>query len=63
MIDWIFPAVFLISIALLVYIKNKKQKLEAQFVVTGGILLIVFYTVGILSGICTILNFIWRWLV
>lgn len=62
MIDWIFPIVFLICLALILYLK-KRQKLEAQFVVTGGIILIVFYIVGILSGICTILNFVWRWLV
>lgn len=35
-------------------------EVRSQFVVTGTLLLI-FYIVGIVSGICTIINFLFRW--
>lgn len=39
---------------------KRRGDLGAQFVVTGTLLLI-FYIVGIASGICTIFNFLFRW--
>jgi hypothetical protein len=59
---WLWLTVFLISLAYILYSRKKaKDNLQAQFVVTGC-LLTVFYAVCFLSGICTILNFIWRWI-
>jgi len=40
---------------------RRKDGVGAQFVVTGTLLLI-FYIVGIISGICTMLNFLFRWI-
>jgi hypothetical protein len=37
------------------------DEVQSQFVVTGTILL-VFYVVCFFSGICTILNFLFRWI-
>lgn len=58
---WLWPLLFVASVvAILAYKKKKSKEVEAQIVVTGC-LLIVFYAVCFLSGICTILNFLWRW--
>lgn len=60
-IFWLWPLLFVASaLAILVHKKKKSEVVEAQFVVTGC-LLMVFYAVCFLSGICTILNFLWRW--
>lgn len=58
---WTTLFIFLVSLAFIVYERKKKEELEAQFVVTTGCLLIVFYVICALSGICTILNFLWNW--
>jgi hypothetical protein len=59
---WLWLIIFLVSLATIIIIKNKRDdSLKAQFVVTGTFLLI-FYIVCFLSGICNILTFIWRWM-
>lgn len=59
---WVWLAVFLVSGAYILMVRRAASKeLKAQFVVTGC-LLVAFYCVCFLSGICTILNFIWRWI-
>jgi hypothetical protein len=58
---WISLAVFLVSAAFLVHDHfGRKNEVKAQFVVVGC-LLPIFYCVCFLSGICTILNFLWKW--
>lgn len=57
----VFLFIFLASLGFIVYEKTRNRgKVEAQFVVTGC-LVAVFYLVCFLSGICTILNFLWKW--
>lgn len=59
---YVWAILFLISISYILYNRNNNNKeLKAQFVITG-IFLIIFYIVAFLSGICTILNFIFRWI-
>jgi len=59
---WIFLALFLASLGVIVWDRTQRRKDEVrvQFVVTG-IILMIFYAVCFFSGICTILNFLWRW--
>jgi hypothetical protein len=58
---WISLAVFLASVAAILWHKRRaKDEVKAQFVVTG-VLLLVFYAICFLSGICSILNFLFRW--
>jgi len=58
---WAWLVVFLVSGGYIFYARKKASEgVRAQFVVTGC-LLTIFYCVCFLSGICTILNFIWRW--
>ena len=59
---WIFLAVFLASLvgAMVIRKSRKEGEVGAQFVVTGTLLL-VFYAVCFCSGVCTILNFLFRW--
>lgn len=60
---WIYLSIFLLSLGFIFYYKKQKQnKIEAQFIVTTGCLMIIFYSVCFLSGICTILNFLWKWI-
>jgi hypothetical protein len=40
--------------------RKAAEEVSAQFVVMGCVMAI-FYCVCFLSGICTILNFLWRW--
>ena len=56
---WVTLLIFLISLAFIIY--ERRKNLKAQFVVTTGFLLIAFYIICALSGICTILNFLWNW--
>lgn len=58
---WIILSIFLGSLAFIAYQRNKKKEIEAQFVVTTGCLIAIFYVICFLSGICTILNFLWKW--
>lgn len=59
---WISLAVFLISSGLLIWGRaRRKDEVKAQFVVTGCVV-VVFYTVCFISGVCTILNFLWKWI-
>jgi hypothetical protein len=58
---WVFLAIFVASLFGIIWQRNRKKgEVEAQFVVTGC-LLVGFYAVCFCSGICTILNFLWRW--
>lgn len=58
---WVWLVAFVFSGAYILYARKKASEgVNAQFVVTGGLLLL-FYSVCFLSGICNILNFIWRW--
>lgn len=59
---WVLLAVFLASLIGVLVLRSSKAKsdVEAQFVVTGTLLLI-FYAVCFCSGVCTILNFLFRW--
>lgn len=58
---WVLLAIFIVSLCGIAWERSKRRgDLEAQFVVTGCILF-VFYAVCFFSGICTILNFLWRW--
>jgi len=58
----LFAFVFFVCLAavLLSRFCGKSDGVSSQFVVTGTLLL-VFYIVGIVSGICTIINFLFRW--
>lgn len=38
-----------------------RDEVGAQLLVTGTLLL-MFYIVGIISGICTVFNFLFRWI-
>lgn len=59
---WLWLIVFLASAGYIFYARKKaKESVQAQFVVAGCIL-VTFYIVCIISGICTILNFLWRWI-
>lgn len=58
----LFLLTFLVSGGCILYAKKQaKQKVQAQFVVSGCVL-VVFYIVCFLSALCTILNFIWNWI-
>lgn len=58
---WIFLGLFVASLGAIVYERlRSKNEIKAQFVMTGC-LMVVFYAVCFMSGICTILNFLWKW--
>lgn len=58
---WIWPILFLVSLGYILDQKRKESKeIKTQFIVTGTLLLI-FYIVCFISGICTILNFLFNW--
>ena len=60
----IFLAIFAMSLLGVMALRGRKKKEDevgAQFVVTGT-LLVLFYIVCFCSGICTILNFLFRWI-
>ena len=58
---WLWPILFLISLIYILRAKKKaKEQVSAQFVITGC-LLFIFYCVCFMSGVCTILNFLWKW--
>jgi hypothetical protein len=64
--DWlfVFSLVFLASLISIIAIKRRikmrgGERVEAQFVVTGTIMMI-FYIVCFCSGLCTIFNFFSR---
>jgi hypothetical protein len=57
----LFLLTFVLSGSYILYSKKKqKETIQSQFVVTGC-LLTIFYIVCFLSGICTIINFIWKY--
>ena len=61
---WFWPVIFILSLLLIIYTKRMSQKrVSAQCVITLSVIMIIFYCVCFLSGICTILNFIFRWLI
>jgi hypothetical protein len=61
-LTWILLGIFLLSGSYLGYVEyQKRTQIQAQFVITGCFLTIVTI-VCFLSAICTILNFIWRWI-
>lgn len=56
--------VFAISMLGVIAMKKRSHDegdVKAQFVITGTLLLI-FYIVCFFSGVCTILNFLFRWI-
>jgi len=60
---WLFLALFVASLLGALALKARERKsdeVEAQFVITGTLLLI-FYIVCFCSGVCTVLNFLFRW--
>jgi len=59
---WMWPITFIFSLFYILYKRKKSQEIKAQFVLTG-IFLIIFYIVTFISGICTILNFLFRWII
>lgn len=62
--EWFLISFLIFSFSILgIYlIKTKnRNEIKAQFVITTGLLLLAFYIVGIISGICTIFNFVWTW--
>lgn len=60
---WLWFFLFILScFSILIYKKQQENKLNSQFIVTGTLLLI-FYIVCFISGICTILNFLFNWVI
>lgn len=60
----IFLAVFVMSLLGVLVLRRRKTKEDevgAQFVLTGTLLLF-FYIVCFCSAVCTILNFLFRWI-
>lgn len=58
---WIFLIIFVVSLVAIIHERSRREgEVKAQFVVSGC-LMVIFYAVCFLSGICTILNFLWRW--
>jgi heme/copper-type cytochrome/quinol oxidase subunit 4 len=58
----IFFIIFLISTLYLMYMKKKDQgKIKAQFFIETALIMLIFYIVSIISGICTIISFIWEY--
>lgn len=61
---WLFLVIFLVSLVAAAFLRSRRAKsgeVGAQFVITGTLLLI-FYIVCFCSGICTIFNFLFRWI-
>lgn len=60
--SWFWPVLFVLSLigALMYQRKGQQNELKAQFVVTGCFIFVV-YAVCFVSGVCTILNFLWNW--
>lgn len=57
--------IFIVSLIGTFYFRNKKKKsegIQAQLVVTGTLALI-FTIVCFISALCTILNFLWKWVI
>ena len=61
MLDIILLTSLLLSSIAYLYIRQKQQ--NKSFIITTGCLGVVITTVLILSAICTILNFIFRYLI
>ena len=62
--SWVWAAVFLFSLASIIALKYRdKNKVQSQCVVTLSVIMIIFYCICFLSGICTILNFIFKWII
>lgn len=58
---WFFLAIFVVSLAIVMRARfARKDQVEAQFVGIG-LFILLFYAVCFLSGVCTILNFLWKW--
>lgn len=59
---WILLALFVLSGSYILHSRHvAKSDVKAQFVVTSCVL-IIFYVVCFISGLCTILNFLSRWI-
>jgi hypothetical protein len=56
---WLWLLVFIVSCCI-IYKLKKSNKIHAQFV--GISFVMIFYIVCFISGICNILNFIWRYI-
>ena len=61
MLDIILLTSLLISILAYLYVRQKQQ--NKSFIITTGCLGVVITIVLIVSAICTILNFIYRYLI
>lgn len=55
-----FPIIFLISFCVLLYCKNQQKK---NFIVLGGCLMTIVTFLVVTSAICSILSFIFRYLI
>jgi hypothetical protein len=60
---WLWPIVFVLSALFILYKKRQSEQMGAQCVVTLSLIMIIFYSVCFLSGICTIFNFIFKYLI
>lgn len=57
---WLWLLLFVLSSAYVLWERRSRGEVRSQFIITGT-LLIIFYCVCFMSGVCTILNFLWRW--
>lgn len=57
---WLWPVIFLLSLLVIFY---EKRKAKSQCVISLSVIMIIFYCVCFLSGVCSILNFIFKWLI
>ena len=59
---FILPLITLLLVSLYVYLKNRnKDKVQSQFVVFSALTFVTILV--IISSCCTILNFIFRWII
>jgi heme/copper-type cytochrome/quinol oxidase subunit 4 len=60
MIDIILPAIFLATLIYYLYLKRQKKK---GFIVITGLMMTIITIVLFISAICTILNFIFNYII
>lgn len=61
----VWPVIFFFSIILIIYLKieDRKRPIKSQFFISMSLIILIFYLVSIISGVCTIFNFIFRYLI